>query len=201
LKKLNISLAGAFVLSVAACSAPDPATEVPSVGLFDAVIPAGADFDAIPEEGQVLITEWDSINRNGVLDIAPNSNATFSGNFVAGIDETEGTVLFGDAEIKTNFDSSRVNATFDNVTVSEGGIADPLFGSFGMTNGLLSDGEYAGALTGTLSEGPDDYVIDGLLAGAFTDANETIGLIIGDVTNPDTTVDTFGGYFVATELP
>ena len=174
------------------CSDPPPSTD-----LLSASPPAGAALAALPVDYQTLVADWNDVNTNGTVEIAPSSTATWSGNFGAEIEG--GTVLTGNVDVATNFDSSSVSITLDQVNRFSGGTETAMTGSVGAASIAVTNGRYSGTVTGTLSDPALSYDIGADLDGVFVSSGETIGALSGVVTNDDSTESSFTAIYGASE--
>jgi hypothetical protein len=177
---------------------PDRCSDPPSrTDLLGASAPTGAALTALPENYQTLVADWNDMNANGTVDIAPSNTATWTGSFGAEIEG--GTVLTGNVGVATNFDSSSVNITLDQVNRLTGGSEIAMTGSVEATGLVITNGRYSGTVTGTISDAALSYDIGADLDGVFVNTGETIGALDGVATNDDSSQSGFTAIYGASE--
>ncbi|SMX25871.1 hypothetical protein [Boseongicola aestuarii] len=174
------------------CSDPPPRTT-----LLSADLPTDAELTALPDDYQTLFGVWNDVNTNGTVDIAPSNTATWTGSFGAEIEG--GTVLTGNVDVATNFDSSSVDITLDQVSRFTGGSEIEMTGSIAANGLAVTNGRYSGTVTGTVSDPALSYEIGADLDGVFVNSGDTIGVLDGSVTNDDSSASGFLAIYGASQ--
>ncbi|PUB19134.1 hypothetical protein [Yoonia sediminilitoris] len=173
-----------------------------SSGIIDGVeLPAGATLAEFPDEVQDIIADFRRINESGDEVTMPTGSAMYAGDFAAAIEDDEGNLgayLTGDLNVEASFDTLEVDGGVSNIVATDGDGNMP-----SVANTLVVDADIDGSrMTGSVSgdlliEGTETYEVFANLDGAFAgaEAAEMLGVIEGQVTNPDNSVDQVSGIF------
>lgn len=199
-----------LVVALAACSGTNaddlPLRDVATDGFFDNVsLPNSANGAALPIEVGETVSEFIIANeRDNPTTIAnmPTAGATYDGDYAIEIADTAGvtkTILDGDLEMTIDFANNRIVGRFEDIDAYDANNAIILAeGTVGIA-ASISDNTFAGTFDSDIKLDGATVNLDGSLNGIFAGAkgDDTVGLITGDATNADGSVDQMTGVFTA----
>lgn len=193
--------------ALAACGGSGDGSDVGIVSsgvLQNIEIPTAADLADVPEELRTLVDDFRDLNENNIpTSTLPPGTANFNGMYGVGLNgDDNDTVIYGDMALAVNFGAPQsVTGTVSNLTGLSDGNTLVISNSLDVAMSIDGNGNtVAGSVSGTVMLDSENYVIDGSLDGGFGGQNAEVllGLTEGTITNPDSTVDSFEGYW-ATE--
>lgn len=212
-KKLGVAVPAALIATMAllaGCSSGGGEEDgggnvVPSSGLLTTDLPPESEWSSLPAGISQLLGDFKTANETLDPSTLPaTGSASYAGTAGFEIDNGDGTFtyLVSDAEINANFgDPDPVTGTFSRFVGSDdAGPLPAITGTVNMGASSLdsSTATFTAGIAGTLTAEGENYGIGGNVQGAFGGTDKVLGVIEGNVSNPDSSSDQMNGLFIAT---
>ncbi|MEL6570340.1 MAG: hypothetical protein AAFQ64_01695 [Pseudomonadota bacterium] len=168
--------------------------------LTDVEVPSNEDLEGLPADVQALVNDFVTTNESITqTETRPSGTATYTGDYGFGFDTADNdTVVVGDMTMSANFDLGTINGTVTNLSGQSEGMALTISNDLTVLAAIDNVSDIAGTVAGDVELEGETYSLSASIDGAFggTNAETALGTTMGEVTNPDNTVDGFSGYFL-----